>query len=726
VDPPTESATIGLVNTTVPKPNPVITTVLLGVSTVVAQALLLREAMAAMGGSEMAWGLVMALWLAGMGAGSRLGVRLGTDRLAISLPVITLALAGTGVLLFRAAPAILGVAPGETLTTWHAAWLWALAVVPAAAAGGLAFPILAGALGQRGAGRAYTLEAMGALGGGLILTFVVIQLGTAGALLVAIGVVGGALTWPRRRAFALLIAVGCAALAVPAGELLARATWRWAGHPEDLSAWAETRHQRLETSSGPPFALYADGRLEASYPDPYTTAPRAHLMMLLHPRPQHVLATGCVADGSLEAMIRHPVEKLIVVEEDPRFHPLLGQWFGAGFSAALGQPPVEVRSTTTISRRTIPHPLDLVILADGDPTTLRGNRTRTVGFFKQCRSRMASDGVLVVDVGVNDTYLGGDAGRLLAILKQTLRQAFPQITALPGERVLLVAGGPDADMSTSADTLGRRLAERPSIVDAMPFEMLELLVDESRRPALSSFLEAAAAPINTADHPRAVTAAASLHESRSRSNLGRALADLEPRGPGILGWAMAAALAVLVVAAVPTDPRLRAMAAAWTVGFVSMGWWLLLLVSWQMTRGTVYAEIGALTGAFMAGVAGGGWAGSRARRPRRVVPWLLGTGAGLSLSIAAGLAWEMPAFTVPFLMAAGGVLTGAIFPGLGLMAGVDSPRRGAGLAFSADEIGAATAALIVGTASIPWVGTTSSAIGLALLGLAAVPAAARR
>ena len=54
--------------------------IVLGFATAIAQALLLREAMAAMAGSELAWGSVMALWLVGMGAGSRCGTRWGSDR----------------------------------------------------------------------------------------------------------------------------------------------------------------------------------------------------------------------------------------------------------------------------------------------------------------------------------------------------------------------------------------------------------------------------------------------------------------------------------------------------------------------------------------------------------------------------------------------------------------------------------------------------------------------
>ena len=127
----------------------------------------------------------------------------------------------------------------------------------------------------------------------------------------------------------------------------------------------------------------------------------------------------------------------------------------------------------------------------------------------------------------------------------------------------------------------------------------------------------------------------------------------------------------------------------------------------------------------MAGVAAGGWVSHRSGRAARALPWIMVAGAGLSLLLATGVAVRAPIFLVPAFLAGGGILTGAAFPGLGELAGRGSGRRGAGLAFAADEMGAAVAALVIGTVAIPWVGMTATAVGLAVLGLAAVPAALR-
>ena len=691
---------------------------LLGVSTVVAQALLLREAMAAMGGSEMAWGTVMALWLVGMALGSRSGAAFGSERLAVVLPVVVLAAAGFGVVLLRAAPALIGVASGETLTTASAVWLWVAAVVPTALSGGLAFPILAGALGPSGGGTAYAIEATGALAGGTVLSVTLMGFGTTVALCLALALVTAATVWRRSRVIAFVVIVGGVLAAPIAADSLARAAWSWSGHPGELLAWYETRLQRLEVSEGRPTTVFADGRLVASYPDPYETLPRAHLTMLLHPNPSRVFAVGCVADGSVEAMARHPVEQMVVVEEDPVLLRHLPDWYGAEVATALKMPQVLPVISDPLRALSGSGPWDLVILRDGDPTSLRRNRTRTLEFLRSCRDHMNPDGILVMRVAVADTYLGGGGGRLVATLATTLREVFPRLAALPGEEILLIAGGPEADLELDSDRLGERLRDRGLENSELIPEMIPLFVDPERARSLSERLGDEAG-INTIGRPRAVMLAAGLHEARAKPALLRLILGLERRSAWPLAVALGIAIFYLLAGSFSPHPPVFTTAAA--VGFGSMGWWLLLIATWQATRGSVYSEIGALTAIFMAGLAGGAGIACRWSRPARRLPLVLAGGATLSLLIAGGIAIFSPLAAVPAMLIAGGMLTGAAFPGLTALSGRDS-RRGAGIAFAADEVGAATGALVVGIIAIPWAGFTATACGLAALHIAAIPA----
>jgi predicted membrane-bound spermidine synthase len=101
---------------------------------------------------------------------------------------------------------------------------------------------------------------------------------------------------------------------------------------------------------------------------------------------------------------------------------------------------------------------------------------------------------------------------------------------------------------------------------------------------------------------------------------------------------------------------------------------------------------------------------------------LLAGGAVLSAILAGGIAPAFPLVLVPVLLASAGTLTGAAFPGLTELASGET-RRGAGIAFAADEIGAAAAAMVVGIVAIPWAGLMNTALAVGALVLAAVPAA---
>jgi len=705
------------VSSSQPTADPRTTLFLLGVATVVAQALLLREAMAAMGGSEMAWGTVMALWLFGMGLGSRVGATTGSERLARILPAVVLATSGLGIVLFRAAPALIGATSGETLTTASAVWLWIVAVTPTAMAGGLAFPILAGALGSSGGGKAYAIEATGMLAGGTLMSVILMGFGTTVAVCLTLAVVTAAAVWRQNRVIAFIVMVAGILLAPIAADSLAQSGWVWSGNPGELRDWRETRLQRLEVSDGPPTAIFADGRLVATYPDPYETLPRAHLTMLLHPSPTEVFAVGCVADGSVEAMARHPVERLVVVEEDPVLLRNLPDWYGVDVADALQKQQVQPVTTDPLRAMLGSGPWDLVVLRDGNPTTLRRNRTRTLEFLRSCSAQMKPDGILVMRVAVSDTYLGGVAGQLVATLAATLREVFPQLAALPGGEILLIAGGPDAQLDLDSDHLGERLRSRGLEGSELIPEMIPLFLDPERAATLRAWLKSEAR-LNTIPRPRAVMLAGGLHEARSKPAFLPLVLELEHRG----AWPLAIALgiAVLCLLAMSFWPRPPVFTTAATVGFGSMGWWLLLIATWQATRGSVYSEIGILTAIFMAGLAGGAGLACKWPLPARRLPLVLGAGAALSGLIASGAAIHVPLVAVPMLLLAGGGLTGMAFPGMTALSGQAS-RRSAGIAFAADEAGAAAGALVVGIIAIPWSGLTATAIGLAFLSLAAIP-----
>jgi spermidine synthase len=183
-----------------------------------------------------------------------------------------------------------------------------------------------------------------------------------------------------------------------------------------------------------------------------------------------------------------------------------------------------------------------------------------------------------------------------------------------------------------------------------------------------------------------------------------------------------------------------------------MGWWLLLLFSFQTHAGALYGWLGALAAAFMLGLAIGATLSPRASfaEGERDAASLPGSLRGLKVALGAAAAfavllpWTLPAaarasagsafaalLSHGALLLAAGVVTGGVFPlaaEVRLAAG-DGPGEAAGRLETADHVGAAVAALLGAVLFVPRLGISGTAWLLAALvavALAAVASGATR
>lgn len=688
----------------------------IGFAATVSQSVLLREAMSALGGSELAWGGVLSVWLAGVGLGSWAGSRSWRAGAPLG-PPLCLASAAFAVLLLRALPALTGAATGETPTVWRGVAVWVAAVLVPALASGWAFPAAAALLTGAGIpGRAYAIECLGAVAGGVAFSFVLAPAGSIGALAAA-GVVAAALLLHGAWRWLALPLAAAAWLAVPAAERsLARATWEWSGRPGSLRAVRETREQRLEAASldGETWALYADGALVSDLRAEPIERARAEVVRALAPAGRPILAVGAASEGLGPELGGRESVASVAVEDDAGVLAFLRSiaelpgappaTVGTGVEWRSGEPRRELRAGA---------PWAAIVLLGGDPGSIRSHRTRSREFFRECRASLAAGGVLAVRVGVPDTYLDGSSGRLLATVYWTMRAEFGAVRALPGEQVWLLAPRDGAALDLGPEAILAALRSSGGGDEAL----LPLVLDPARAATLERWLASHPERPSTAARPRAVLLAAAVREGRGGGVLAQPAARLGDVSPGWLALPVCAAAWGLLFRGRRRErlgPGLGAV-----VGLSSLGWWLLLLAAWQATEGSVYAEVGALSAAFMAGTVAGSWAAGR-RRPRLAA--LLAAGVVLSLLIAAGIPLRWPRLTVVPLLVAAGALTGAAFPEVAARCSRET-RAGAGRGFAADAAGAAFAALAVGLISLPWAGMIATALALgAVLAAAALAA----
>lgn len=749
-----------------------------GAQAIVAQSLLLREAQVLMSGTELAWGAVLFAWLLGValgaGVGGGLAERLPRRAMALAAVLILLSVAvGLDLWAFRGARDWLDVPAGELLPLGKVMLAAVLLVTPASAFVGLAFPLACcvdvgttASGGRLSLSRVYALESLGSLIGGAVFTFWAvehlhpIQIALlAGAVTIAAAVGWLASDWRRalRWTFAgatLAVVVGIALLA---GERLhhrlVERRWNALAPGYELVAEADTKYQNLAVARrAGQYTLFCDGQVTASFPDPYTFAPRAHFWLCQHPRPEHVLVLGGGAEGLLAEILRHPVTHVDYVEPDPRQIGFLRPYLAAADRAVLRDPRVAVIHSDArfhVKRRSGTY--DLVIARLPEPTSALRARFYTAEFVAELRRAMTDRAVVCLTAAAAPTELSAASREYLASIRATLGLHFPDVLIGWGDPAQVLAATGRGLITTSPAVLMQRFAERPIVdtwFDPIWFDGATDWLEPAKVARRAGDVDAASdVAVSTDLRPTIYLQRLALWEAMSRASIGAggtpggAMAWLRTVRLTHLGVVLWGAMVLTVVFV-----RLRQRGpAGWlagavalsmgTTGAVTMALSVVWLFAFQSLYGYVYQRIGWIVALFMAGLAvgcllGGRGSAARARRGLIVVDALL---ALLTLAIPVVLpplvalqaeAWSLALVEVcvSLMVLLTGLLGGAAFPLAGQLQLSVAGRTGpaVGRVVGLDHAGACLGALLSGVLLVPVFGLLATAGVLAVMKLGSI------
>lgn len=490
----------------------------LGVVCQIGQIVLLRELLMVFHGNELALGIILAAWMLWVGVGSRWGSRLA-ERSA--RPVSLFALTALGVpLLLPAAIALIRVLrgfftipPGAYLTVVDMGVACLVVTAPVCLLFGLQFVLLAriwgeadGAPTSSGVSKTYIAEGAGHIIGGLLFTFLLVQVLNAFETAALAGVIlpvaalrmlrrrndMGAPSAPRLRAALAAVLVPTAA-AFPFLGLVDSQTYRyqWRVFAPDYDL-VETRPSKYGVVSvarrTDQYSFFQSGHLIFSTAGPQAASPGleeqearvfAHFSLVQHPHPQRVLLLGGGLRGTLKEILRHPVEGIDYIELDPVLTAAAKPFLRTETQKALEDPRVRLRHTD--ARRFMKAPggaYDLIIADLPDPATALLNRYYTAEFFREAAARLNPGGVLVIGAASTPDLRGAAAANRNAAIYHTLRHVFPQVLAV-GERFLFFfAGDGESAISADAATLRQRYRERGIDSEGFSEGHFELLLQE--------------------------------------------------------------------------------------------------------------------------------------------------------------------------------------------------------------------------------------------------------
>lgn len=533
---------------------PMLAAVALGVSGFLSLALQIvwsRLLAQILGPTTYAFSLVVAIFITGLALGALVGRRLA-DRAAQPAAGLAAVLAAAVIAVTISAFTIDGglramaqavAEPQATFDSvlWRQVLLVGAWLLPLAFALGCAFPLAikagTGPDESLGAdlGLIYAVNTIGAIAGSLAAGFVLIPawglhgslralgLGAtaaAVALVLAAGVRGGARAWT-------LAACGVAAVAtalLPAWNpaLMSSGAYKYASSmsPEALDVSLAAGHLAyykegavatvsVREAAGTT-SLAIDGKVDASNAgDMLTQRLLAHVPLLLHPAPRSAAILGLGSGVTLGAALRHPLERVDVLEISPEVVEA-SRFFEPENGAALKDPRTRLilgdgRTHVMLGRSSY----DVIVSEPSNPWMAGIASLFTREFFASARARLAPGGVLcqwahTYDISAQD----------LRSIVGTFTSVFPDATLwLVGDGDVLLVGS-NGPLAPQVAALPERWAARPeaaadlaSVGARDPFAVISLLVAEGQ--AVSRF--AGTAPLQTDDHagvefsgPRAV------------------------------------------------------------------------------------------------------------------------------------------------------------------------------------------------------------------------------
>jgi spermidine synthase len=484
-------------------------------------------------------------------------------------------------------------------------------------------------------------------------------------------------------------------------------------------------------------SVVRDGRITESFPAPKHAAQEAAYFYTQSNGAKRVLLFGGLAGGLAEELLRYPVERVEIIEEDQRAFERIRPHLTPTTLQALNDPRLVLHfeDGRRFVNRLQGERYDLVLVLTADPSSAHNNRYFTHEFYQRIQAAMSAQAVFCTEVSSASNYLGREVKSYSGSVFSTLSEVFPYIAIAPGDSHVYCASSSPDQVSEAAEVLEQRYLDTPLDEHRFPAKSFYSLLPTDRIAFVRQQLEEEGGDLNTDVKPVTYYLNMVLWGKFSASEFVEWLETLRRMG----FWPYLVPLVVFVVlmllrAALEGFKRalMRRHAATFALmvlGMIAMAVQLALLFSYQATMGFVFGRIALFNGIFMTGLAlGAGGIGQRLTRIQRPALAL----AGLMIVVTAGLV-ALPTLLTSLQAISGmdslwlegiylllavsvGLLAGVGFP-LGVhLAHLDAGEvlRTSGLIEAADHLGGALGGLLTGALLVPILGIADTCYLLAV------------
>lgn len=729
--------------------------IVLGISSIIAQVIVIRELMISFFGNEFFIGWILFTWLFWVGIGSLLFGKLFTKNLNISkvfvsCHILVALFFPLEIYLIRLSKNIIGGVPGEIPNLIPALLYAFLIIAPLCLILGLQFTIANRAWNSMLKkvklsyllGKSYFYETLGFIIGGLIFSYFLIfvnEFKISGILaclnLLAAGfilfLIRDRLTIFKIAAIVLLIiSVG---IFVWAKVINTETTKLRFPNQQLVESKNSTYGNIAVTKTNSQYNFYETGLLLGSDKEEIFNEYLIHFPLLYHSNPKNILLIGAGFNGALKEVLKYQPSKVYYLELDPQLIEITKKYISPEFRQYIEDKRIKITGLDgRYFLKTTKEKFDVIIINLPDPSTALINRFYSQEFLKEIKAHLAPYGILATHLSSSPNYLNQELENLQASLYNTIKQAFPYLIILPEDTSFFIAS--QGNLNYDPELLIQRLKERNIKNNFVTENYIEYRLTNDRiETVLTALKTNVNAKTNKDQHPISYYYNFTYWISHFHSGLAKFLGSISKIN---FIWIIALFILLVIPSFILKEKFIKkknllplAMAVA---GFSLMAAEIIIIYAFQVFYGYLYYKIGLIITALMAGMAIGIWLGTRKISKAKIKSLIKVHGLIIVFCLVFLLgSWFLfktspqPSLIIEMVFLGGGALIGAIvgfeFPIINKLYLKQKPRpkrtRRAGVIYGADLLGSCLGASLVSIFIIPIFGIFQALILLVILNI---------
>ncbi|MDO9576381.1 MAG: hypothetical protein Q7J16_00675 [Candidatus Cloacimonadales bacterium] len=669
--------------------------IFLGIITILAQTILLRELLVEVNGNEIVFSVYLSLWLLFVACGSYLSRFTKSSEnktiTAFSLLLISVPLQ---FYFIRNLASSFTFVSGQMLNLPAVFWLGIIILLPGCLLAGWLFPQLCNLLKNREKSirQGYVLECTGIVFGSIIFvvsSFVLAQI----TLLCLLSSTGFLVLYFVFRRKVLLLPTIILFLVTPFSTSIYKMNYSKRYLPQTILSSRDSHFGRLDvTELQEQKNYYWNGELFASTDNEMYAQQMVNFVMLQHPEPQEILLVGGLLNGFIPEILNYgSVQNIDYLEMDAN---ILKQATAMQKVNFIRFDPVRYVQKTEKK-------YDLIFLDLPDPSSLYLNRFYSQEFFHSLAGIMKDSlSVAAITLSSGTNFMTNEIIGLNATIYHTFTAEFPDVKLIPSSKNIFL-GSPGKYISNEVDLLQQRnRLEEAWFNNTVIFEKC----NDLRITQILKLIESVPAGLNTISKPRAYLSTILLWTDLAEMQIKITTDFLQSKRWLVLVAAFIFIFFIgLIGSRLSRSPERRLDLNIFSISLVNFVMELVLINLFQMRFGYVYFVIFLFTASFMIGLIAGFWCQKMLRISFRFI-WLI------NLLLIAGVDLIFPLkISAIFIFLCN--LVFALLEGL-LLAKLLSNKQdisGKGSTFYfLDSLGAMTGGIVVSIGIFPLFGLQSS------------------